>query len=117
MKLFGRELTVQETIGFCKNMTQTKNNGCDDCLMMDASQTLIAEIEHLQAGLQSAIKLLDEAYKDMKKDAHCSVCLHHRDNGGACFGVSSCGQGRPAWEWVQTPQLEEIKEFVRRYNN
>lgn len=41
------------------------------------------------------------AVKDLSIDSHCTLCKHHRSEGGDCYGVSKCAiKGiKTQWQW------------------
>ena len=50
MKLFSRELTIDEVIGFIRCQSPELTGDCKGCLFVEAAKDLIAEVERLKAG-------------------------------------------------------------------
>ena len=49
MKLFGKELTLEQTIGFVRCQSPELTGDCKDCLMVQAAMDLISEVERLKS--------------------------------------------------------------------
>jgi hypothetical protein len=62
---------------------------------------LTARAEAAESALTESQRREREAVKDLSQDAHCTLCKHHRSEGGDCIGVSMCAvKGmRVGWEW------------------
>lgn len=56
MKLFGKELTNEQTIQVCKTISQDKC--CDGCLLADGVEKLLTEIDRLQELNAKHIEML-----------------------------------------------------------
>lgn len=56
MKLFGKELTGEQTIQVCKTIVQ--NKGCDGCLLVSGVEKLLTEIDRLQELNAKYIEML-----------------------------------------------------------
>lgn len=66
MKLFGRELSMDETIGFVDSMRLEKNARCNetDCLVLQAAHDLATEVKHLR----EEVKRLKQVIRNVSED-------------------------------------------------
>jgi len=53
LKLFSRELTIDEVIGFIRCQSPELTGDCKGCLFVEAAKDLIAEVERLKAENES----------------------------------------------------------------
>jgi len=73
LKLFGKELTLEQTIGFVRCQSPELTGDCKDCLMVQAAMDLISEVERLKVENTTLKKALELVRYDLYTESEFPV--------------------------------------------